>query len=101
MFVAQRIFRFDTIRSVAERSRAEFVLLFITAAAIVVLPIAIGVGIGIALSLLHGVWTITQTRAVPFEQVPDTTVWWPASQNFKGITRPALSLSDFRHRFSF
>jgi sulfate permease, SulP family len=96
MFVAQRIFRFETIRSVAERSRAEFVLLFITAAAIVVLPIAIGVGMGIALSLLHGVWTITQTRAVPFEQVPDTTVWWPASQKFKGVTRAGVVVVGFQ-----
>ena len=96
MFVAQRIFRFETIRSVAERSRAEFVLLFITAAAIVVLPIAIGVGIGIALSLLHGVWTITQTRAVAFEQVPDTTVWWPASQKFKGTTRTGVVVVGFQ-----
>ena len=96
MFVAQRIFRFDTIRNVAKRSRAEFVLLFITAAAIVILPIAIGVGIGIALSLLHGVWTITQTRAVSFEQVPDTTVWWPASQKFKGTTRAGVVVVGFQ-----
>jgi sulfate permease, SulP family len=96
MFVAQRIFRFETIRSVAERSKAEFVLLFITAAAIVVLPIAIGVGMGIALSLLHGVWTMTQTRAVSFEQVPDTTVWWPASQKFKGATRAGIVVVGFQ-----
>jgi len=96
MFVAQRIFRFETIRSVAERSRAEFVLLFITATAIVVLPIAIGVGLGIALSLLHGVWTITQTRAVSFEQVPDTTIWWPASQKFKGSTRAGVVVVGFQ-----
>ena len=96
MFVAQRIFRFNTIRNVAERSRAEFVLLFITAAAIVILPIAIGVGMGIALSLLHGVWTITQTGAVSFEQVPDTTVWWPASQKFKGTTRAGVVVVGFQ-----
>ena len=96
MFVAQRIFRFETIRSVAERSRAEFVLLFITATAIVVLPIAIGVGLGIALSLLHGVWTITQTRAVSFEQVPDTTIWWPASQKSKGSTRAGVVVVGFQ-----
>ncbi len=96
MFVAQRIFRFETIRSVAERSRAEFVLLFITAAAIVVLPIAIGVGMGIGLSLIHGVWMITQTRAVSFVQVPDTTVWWPASQKFKGATRAGVVVVGFQ-----
>jgi sulfate permease, SulP family len=96
MFVAQRIFRFGIIRNVAERSRIEFALLFITAAAIVVLPIAIGVGMGIALSLLYGVWTITQTRAVSFEQVPDTTVWWPASQKFKGATRAGIVVVGFQ-----
>ena len=96
MFVAQRIFRFETIKSVAKSSRAEFALLIITAMVIVVLPIAIGVGLGIALSLLHGVWTITQTRAVSFEQVPDTTVWWPASQKFKGTTRPGVVVVGFQ-----
>jgi SulP family sulfate permease len=96
MFVAQRIFRFDTIRTVARRSWAEFVLLFITAATIVMMPIAIGVGIGIALSLLHGVWTITQTRAVPFEQVAGSTVWWPAGQSFRGATRPGVVVVGFQ-----
>jgi MFS superfamily sulfate permease-like transporter len=96
MFVAQRIFRFGTIRNVAERSWAEFVLLFITAAAIVAMPIAIGVGMGIALSLLHGVWTITQTRAVAFEQVPGTTIWWPASENFKGDMRGDVVVVGFQ-----
>jgi SulP family sulfate permease len=96
LFVAQRIFRFGTIRNVAERSWPEFVLLFITAAAIVALPIAIGVGMGIALSLLHGVWTITQTRAVAFEQVPGTTIWWPASENFKGDTRGDVVVVGFQ-----
>ena len=96
IFVAQRIFRFGIIRNVAECSRAEFALLLITAAAIVVLPIAIGVGMGIVLSLLHGVWTITQTRAVSFEQVPDTTVWWPASQRFKGVTRAGIVVVGFQ-----
>jgi SulP family sulfate permease len=96
MFVAQRIFRFGTIWIVAKLSWAEFVLLFITAAAIVVLPIAMGVGMGIALSLLHGVWTIAQTRAVSFEQVPDTTVWWPASQKFRGTTRDGIVVVGFQ-----
>jgi sulfate permease, SulP family len=96
MFVAQRIFRFDTIRKVAEHSRGEFALLLVTAAVIVAMPIAIGVGIGIALSLLHGVWTITQTRAVSFEQVAGSTVWWPASQNFKGATRPGIVVVGFQ-----
>jgi MFS superfamily sulfate permease-like transporter len=54
------------------------------------------VGIGIGLSLLHGVWTITQTRAVLFEQVPGSTVWWPANQSFKGSTRPGVVVVGFQ-----
>jgi sulfate permease, SulP family len=96
MFVAQRIFRFQVMRTVARRSRAEFVLLFITAAAIVTLPIAIGVGIGIGLSLLHGVWTITQTRAIPFEQVPGTTIWWPARAQTGGASRAGIVVIGFQ-----
>jgi MFS superfamily sulfate permease-like transporter len=96
MFVAQRIFRFGTMRDVAARSWAEFVLLFVTAAAIVAMPIAIGVGMGIALSLLHGVWTITQTRAVAFEQVPGTTIWWPAGENSKPATRGGVVVVGFQ-----
>jgi sulfate permease, SulP family len=96
MFVAQRIVRFDTIRQVAEHSDGEFALLLLTAASIVAMPIAIGVGIGIALSLLHGVWTITQTRAVSFEQMPGSTIWWPAGKNSKGTTSPGIVVVGFQ-----
>jgi sulfate permease, SulP family len=78
LFVAWRLFRVDMMRKIWSQSRTEFYLLVATAIAIVTLPIELGVTLGIGLSLLHGVWTITQTGAVIFEQVPGTTVWWPS-----------------------
>jgi sulfate permease, SulP family len=96
LFVARRIFRIATMKAIAAQSTAEFVLLLLTAAAIVVTPIETGVGIGIALSVLHGVWTITQTRAVEFQLVPGSTVWWPASPDFAGETRPGIVVVGFQ-----
>ena len=68
-------------------------LIVATAAAIIVLPIEQGVGLGIMLSLLHGIWSVTQTRGwcnstacpaprsggrpartLPGERVPDVAV---------------------------
>ena len=96
LFVARRIFRLDTMKSVAAQSRAEFLLLLATAIAIVIMPIQAGVGVGIALSLLHGVWTIAQTRAVEFRRVPGTTIWWPASPQFRGETVPGVLVAGFQ-----
>jgi MFS superfamily sulfate permease-like transporter len=95
-FVARRIFRLDDMRLVARQSPAEFGLLAATAAAIVVLPVATGVGIGIGLSLLHGVWTIAQTRAVPFERIPGSTIWWPANPSFKGEQVKGVVVAGFQ-----
>jgi sulfate permease, SulP family len=96
LFVAQRIFRVDTITKVAMESVAEFALLVATAAAIVAVPIATGVAFGITLSLLHGVWTTTQTRAIEFEKVPGSTIWWPAGPDFKGETLPGIIVIGFQ-----
>ncbi len=96
LFVAQRIFNLRMMRTIARESGAEFLLLLLTMAAIVVLPIQTGVGVGIALSLLHGVWNIIQTRAVIFELIPGTTIWWPKSPNFGGETRPGLVVVGFQ-----
>jgi sulfate permease, SulP family len=54
-------------------------LIGLTAVAVMALPIPTGVAIGIGLSLLHGVWTATQTRVTEFRHLPGTTIWWPAS----------------------
>jgi SulP family sulfate permease len=96
LFVACRLFRTSDMRQIFAQSRAEFLLLIATALAIVLTPIEIGVGIGIALSLLHGVWTIVQTRAVIFELIPGTTVWWPKNPDFHGETRPGLVVAGFQ-----
>jgi MFS superfamily sulfate permease-like transporter len=96
MFVALRIFHLGTMRTIAAQSWAEFLLLAATALAIIVMPIATGVGVGIALSLLHGVWTIVQTRAVIFELIPGTSVWWPKNPGFHGETKPGLVVLGFQ-----
>ena len=96
LFVAQRIFHFDTMRAIAARSRPEFALLCATAAAIVLTPVQIGVAIGVALSLMHGVWTIAQTHVLEFAQVPGTTVWWPVSRNFTGEKQPKILVAGFQ-----
>lgn len=96
LFVAQRIFHTGMMRTIAAASPTEFALLSVTALAIVLMPIATGVAVGIGLSLLHGVWTITQTGAVIFELIPGTTVWWPKSPHFKGETKPGLVVVGFQ-----
>lgn len=79
LFVAQRIFRLDSFRTLLRHARIEFALAVGTALLIVLLPIQTGVSLGVFMSLAHGVFTATQTRPIPFEQAPGTTVWWPAS----------------------
>ncbi|MGA2041914.1 MAG: SulP family inorganic anion transporter [Roseiarcus sp.] len=77
LFIAQRIVRVATFIDVWRRSRAEFVLIVATMAAILFLPIQQGVGLGIIMSLLHGTWTTTRARTVEFARLPGTTIWWP------------------------
>jgi MFS superfamily sulfate permease-like transporter len=101
LFVALRIFRVRQIVGVLRQSPAEFGLIVATAALIVVLPIAQGVGIGIALSLLHGIWTTTQARAVEFERVPGTTIWWPKSALTEGETEPGVIVAGLQAPLSF
>ncbi len=96
LFVAARIFRIDLMKTIWSESRSEFWLLFVTAVAIVVMPIETGVAVGVGLSLLHGVWTIAQTRTVAYERVPGTTVWWPKSTGIVGETQPGLLVVGFQ-----
>src|SRR5690349_2803430 len=79
LFVALRIIRLRQIIRIYRQSPAEFLLIVATAAAIIVLPIEQGVAVGIGLSLLHGIWSTTRARLVPFEHVAGTTIWWPAN----------------------
>ena len=64
LFVAQRIVRLGTIVKLVRQAPVEFLLVLLTAAAVIVLPIQTGVAIGISLSLLHGLSMTTRTRPV-------------------------------------
>ncbi|MGD0721873.1 MAG: SulP family inorganic anion transporter [Roseiarcus sp.] len=91
LFIAQRIVRVATFIDVWRRSRAEFVLIVATMAAILFLPIQQGVALGIIMSLLHGTWTTTRARTVEFERIPGTTIWWPkTSAGQAGETIPGV-----------
>jgi len=101
LFVAQRIFHVGALADILRRSPAEFGLALATMVLIVALPIETGVAIGIFLSLGHGVYTITRARPVPFERVPGSTVWWPASGAQVGEGQPGVLVMGFQAPLSF
>ena len=101
LFVALRIIRVRQIVAIYRQSRDEFLLILVTAAAIIVLPIEQGVGIGIALSLLHGIWSTTRARVLVFERVPGTSIWWPSSSNLPGEREPGIVVAGFQAPLSF
>jgi MFS superfamily sulfate permease-like transporter len=92
LFVALRIIRLKQIVKIYRQSTGEFLLVVATAAAIIVLPIEQGVAVGIALSLLHGIWSTTRARLVPFEHLPGTTIWWPVNQRLPGEQSPGIAV---------
>jgi sulfate permease, SulP family len=101
LFVALRIIRFGQIVTIYRQSPGEFLLILLTAAAIIVLPIEQGVGLGIALSLLHGIWSTTRARVQIFERVPGTAIWWPSSPSFPGEREPGIIVAGFQAPLSF
>jgi MFS superfamily sulfate permease-like transporter len=101
LFVALRIIRLGQIMTIYRQSPGEFLLILLTAAAIIVLPIEQGVGIGIALSLLHGIWSTTRARVQIFERVPGTSIWWPPSSNLPGEREPGVIVVGFQAPLSF
>jgi MFS superfamily sulfate permease-like transporter len=101
LFVALRIVRINQIVAIYRQSLGEFLLVAVTAAAIIVLPIEQGVGLGIALSLLHGIWSTTRARLVVFERVPGTSIWWPSSPNLPGEQEPGIIVAGFQAPLSF
>jgi SulP family sulfate permease len=101
LFVALRIVRLRQIVAVCRQSLGEFLLILVTAAGIIVLPIEQGVGLGIALSLLHGIWSTTRARVRPFERVPGTSIWWPASRNLPGEQEAGVIVAGFQAPLSF
>ena len=101
LFVALRIIRYGQIVAVFRQSPPEFLLIILTAAAIIVLPIEQGVGLGIALSLLHGIWSTTRARVQLYERVPGTSIWWPSSPNLPGEQQPGVIVAGFQAPLSF
>jgi sulfate permease, SulP family len=100
-FVALRLVRVGVMQDVWRRSRAEFLLILATALAIVTFPIEQGVGVGVLLSLLHGVWTTTRARAIEFERIPGTSVWWPHDKDTKGEFVAAVRVIALQAPLSF
>jgi SulP family sulfate permease len=101
LFVAQRIFRLRTFADIWRHTAAEFALASLTMVLIVALPIETGVALGVFLSLAHGVFTITRVRPIPFERVPETTVWWPSSTRHRGESEPGVLVMGFQAPLSF
>ena len=100
-FVAGRIFRLGDMRDIAARSRPEFILVLVTLLAVVFLPAQTGVALAIMLSLLHGVWTTTQTDVKVFERLPGETVWWPRNPARKGEVLKGVTVIGFQAPLSF
>ena len=101
LFVALRIIRLRQIVKIARQSLGEFLLVAATAAAIIVLPIEQGVAVGIALSLLHGIWSTTRARLVPFEHLPGTTIWWPANSHVPGEQNVGIAVVGLQAPLTF
>jgi sulfate permease, SulP family len=101
LFIALRIFRLHVFANIFKQTRAEFSLALATVAAIVIFPIEIGVVIGIFLSLLHGIFTITQTIPVAFERVTGTTIWWPPGKTIKSERQNGIVVMGFQAPLSF
>jgi sulfate permease, SulP family len=101
LFVALRIIRVGQIVAIYRQLSGEFLLIVLTAAAIIVLPIEQGVGLGIALSLLHGIWSTTRARVLVFERVPGTSIWWPSSPALAGEREPGIIVAGFQAPLSF
>ena len=101
LFVALRIIRLKQMVKIYRQSLGEFLLVAATAAAIIVLPIEQGVAVGIALSLLHGIWSTTRARLVPFEHVAGTTIWWPANPHITGEQSPGVAVVGLQAPLTF
>ena len=101
LYVAKRIFGLQAFINIFTKTRAEFALALATLGAIVVFPIQIGVAIGIFLSLLHGVYTITQTRPIQFERVRGTTIWWPPGKTIMSDKQKGVLVVGFQAPLSF
>ncbi len=100
LFIALRILRVRTMVDVWKRSRAEFLLILVTATAMLALPIEEGVGVGVMLSLLQGVWTTTRARAIELRRIPGTSIWWPG-EGAEGEVAPGVRVIALQAPLSF
>jgi MFS superfamily sulfate permease-like transporter len=100
-FIAGQIFRVGDMRDIASRSRPEFTLVLVTILAVVFLPVQTGVALAIMLSLLHGLWTSTQTDLQVFERLPGETVWWPENPAMDGEVLQGVTVVGFQAPLSF
>ena len=101
LFIALRLVQVGVARDVWVRSRAEFLLIVVTALAILALPIEQGVSVGVLLSVLHGVWTTTRVKPVEFERIPGTSIWWPRDKETKGELLPGVRVIALQAPLSF
>jgi MFS superfamily sulfate permease-like transporter len=101
LFVALRIIRIRQMVKILRQSLVEFLLIVATAAAIILLPIEQGVALGIGLSLLHGIWSTTRARLMPFEHLPNTTIWWPANAHAGGERMPGIAVVGLQAPLTF
>nr|WP_252393881.1 SulP family inorganic anion transporter [Candidatus Rhodoblastus alkanivorans] len=100
-YIASHIFRLGVMRDIAARSRPEFFLLLATLFAVVLIPVQTGVALAIILSLIHGVWTMTQTDLRVFERLPGKTVWWPEDEDVAGERLEGVKVVGFQAPLSF
>lgn len=101
LFVALRILRWNVLAGTWRQAPVEFLLILVTALAIVALPIEVGVALGIGLSLVHGVWSMSQTHLIEFMRVPGTSIWWPPADGLKGERLPGFLVLAFQAPLSF
>jgi MFS superfamily sulfate permease-like transporter len=69
--------------------------------AVVLLPVQTGVALAIMLSLIHGVWSTTQTDLQLFERLPGQTVWWPQHPAIAGERLAGVTVVGFQAPLSF
>jgi MFS superfamily sulfate permease-like transporter len=96
VFVAQRIFRLEEMAKIARQAPGEFLLVILTAGAMILLPIEAGAAIGIGLSLLHGVWMTIHTQALELYRLPGTTVWWPSGDEGDGERQNGVTVIAYQ-----
>jgi len=100
-FVAGRIFRVAEMRTIVEKTKAEFALVVGTMLLVTILPVQTGVGLAIMLSLIHGVYTTTRTRLIEFERIPGASIWWPEGRIRVGEKLRGVLVAGFQAPLSF